>query len=172
MAKTSGGNRSLTNGSREYSRRQKEVGEMRASGKYSSVKMSEKGGGYVAIEKSKFPHKPEEIEAAHFLADKGYKVILKDEGGDMKTPDGYIFSFTFEQRTPESAKGEKGFNKALEHAKVKRADVALVYDKYDLYTKDDAKSGVLRYERHNSHRFKRIIVVSARGNIHVHKHNE
>ena len=162
----------MTNGSREYSRRQKEVGEMRASGKYSSVEMSEKGGGYVAIEKSKFPHKPEEIEAAHFLADKGYKVILKDEGGDMKTPDGYIFSFTFEQRTPESAKGEKGFNKALEHAKVKRADVALVYDKYDLYTKDDAKSGVLRYERHNSHRFKRIIVVSARGNVHVHKHNE
>ena len=162
----------MTNGSREYASRQKEVGEMRASGKYSSVEMSRKGGGYVAIEKSKFPHKPEEIEAAHHLANKGYKVILKDEGGDMKTPDGYIFSFSFEQRTPTSAKGEKGFNKALEHAKIKRSEVALVYDKYGLYTKEDAKAGVLRYESHNSYRFKRIIVVSARGNVHVHKHNK
>ena len=172
MAKTSGGNRSLTNGSREYSRRQKEVGEMRASGKYSSVKMSEKGGGYVAIEKSKFPHKPEEIEAAHFLADKGYKVILKDEAGHVTTPDGYIFSYTFEQSTPVSAKGENGFKNRLQHARDKAVDVALVYDKYDLFTKTDVKDGIKLYEQYNRHRFKKIIVVSARGNVHVHKHNE
>lgn len=51
MAKTSGGNRQLKQGSREYRKRQIEVVMMLASGKYSSVTMSEKGGGFVAIEK-------------------------------------------------------------------------------------------------------------------------
>lgn len=88
MAKTSGGVRTLKIGSREYRKRESEVNDMIASGKYQSVKMSS-GGGYVAVEKSTFKHKPEELEAANILAGKGYKVILKNESGIGKTPDGY-----------------------------------------------------------------------------------
>lgn len=78
MAKTSGGVRTYRQGSSTYLKRQAEVEAMRASGKYSSIEMS-KGGGYVVIEKSTARHMPEELEAARILADKGYKVILKDE---------------------------------------------------------------------------------------------
>ena len=170
MVKTTGGVRSLTNGSREYLRRQREIGEMIASGKYSSVEFSEEGGGYVAIEKSSSKHKPEEIEAATLLARKGYKVVLKDEGGEVKTPDGYLFSASFEQRTPKSG-GVKNFNKCLEHAKVKSADIAVVYDKNRVYNRKDVDDGISRYEKLNNYRFKEILVVSREGRVHRHKHN-
>lgn len=124
MAKTSGGVRTYRQGSSTYRKRQAEVEAMRASGKYSSIEMS-KGGGYVAIEKSTARHKPEELEAARILADKGYKVILKDEaslGHKVKTPDGYLFSASFEQRTPQGSSISNVKN-ALAHAKDKNADV-------------------------------------------------
>ena len=80
MAKTSSGVRTYKQGTSTYNKRQAEVVAMRESGKYSSVEIG-KGGGYVAIEKSPARHKPEELEAARILADKGYKVVLKDESG-------------------------------------------------------------------------------------------
>ncbi len=170
MGKTTGGLRNLTNGSREYLQRQREVGEMIASRKYSSVEFSDEGGGYVAIEKSSARHKPEELEAAKILARKGYKVILKNEGGEVKTPDGYLFSASFEQRTPQSG-GVKNFNKCLEHAKVKGADIAVVYDKNRVYNRKDVDDGISRYEKLNNYRFKEILVVSREGRVHRHKHN-
>lgn len=45
-----------------------------------------KGGKYVAIEKSPERHKPEELETARILTDKGYKVVLKNESGQVRTP--------------------------------------------------------------------------------------
>ena len=80
MAKTSGGIRTYKNGSSTYRRREVEADAMRRSGKYSSVEMG-KGGGYVAIEKSTSRHKPEELESARRLAEKGDKVTLKKEAG-------------------------------------------------------------------------------------------
>ena len=96
MAKTSGGVRTYQQGTSTYRKRQAEVEAMRASGRYSSVEIG-KGGGYVAIEKSPARHKSEELEAARILADKGYKVVLKNESGQVRTPDGRIFSASFEQ---------------------------------------------------------------------------
>ena len=64
-----------------------------------SVEMG-RGGGWLAIEKSTARHKPEELEAARILADKGYKVTLKDEAGSEKTVDGYLSTASFEKRTP------------------------------------------------------------------------
>lgn len=133
--------------------------------------MAENGTGWVAIEKSPAKHKPEEIEAARYLADKGYKVTLKDEGSDVKTPDGYLFSSSFEQRTP-TAKGEKGFSKSLEHAKHKRAKVAVVYDKHRTYNRREVESGIRRYESLNKFRFEKIIVIGSNGSVHVHSHND
>lgn len=171
MAKTSGGVRALKIGSREYRKRENEIKDMMASGKYQSVKMSS-GGGYVAIEKSTSKHKPEEIEAANILANKGYKVILKDEAGQIKSADGTIFLATFEQRTPTQSK----FKKSLEHAKSKntenqKIDIAVVYDKYRIYNKKDVEIGIKDYESQNKYRFKQIIVISNKGNVHKHRHN-
>jgi hypothetical protein len=170
MAKTSGGVRTYNQNSKTYKNRLKEVEEMRKSGEYSIVEIGT-GGGYLAIQKSKAKHNPEEIEAARILANKGYKVILKDEAGSIKTPDGFIFSASFEQKTPTS-KGAKGVNKSLEHAKLKRADMAVIYDKYETYNRSDIEKGVILYESLNKYRFKGIIVISNRGNIHRHKHND
>lgn len=170
MAKTSGGVRTYRQGSSTYRKRQAEVETMRQSGKYSSVEVG-KGGGYVAIEKSTAKHKPEELEAARILAEKGYKVTLKDEGGQVRTPDGYLFSASFEQRTP-TKDGANTIRNALFHARDKRANVALIYSKGGVFSRESVEQGIRLYEDANSYRFKRIIVVSDKGNVHRHKHNK
>lgn len=173
MAKTSGGVRTYKNGSSTYRKRQAEVKAMRASGKYSSVEMG-KGGGYVAIEKSPAKHKPEEMEAAKILADKGYKVILKNEAGlgqNVKTPDGYLFTTSFEQRTP---RGNSLFNlkRSLEHAQQKRAEVAVLYMKGNNHTRQSVEAGIKEFESKRGYRFREMIVVTEKGKIHRHKHNK
>lgn len=174
MGKSSGGVRTLTNGSQEYNRRQREVSTMLASGKYSSVEFSRNGGGYVAIEKSHGDHPLEEIEAAKILASKGYKVILKDESKPLhkvKTPDGYLFSASFEQRTPTGGAASTVKN-ALFHARNKRADIAVIYTKNSTFTRQSIEAGIKDYERRDRYRLKKIIVVSPSGRIHQHKHND
>ena len=171
MSKPTGGVRNVKSGGNAHRNRIAEAAEMRASGKYSSVTMANKGTGYVAIEKSSAKHKPEEIEAAMHLANKGYKVVLKDEGGSVRTPDGYIFKASFEQKTPNSS-GAKSVNNALEHAKVKGAKIAVIYDKHRAYDRQTIESGIIRYEGYNHYRFDRIIVIGPTGNVHIHKHND
>lgn len=172
MAKTSGGVRTYKQGASTYRKRITEVEAMRTSGEYSIAEMG-KGGGWFAVEKSPARHKQEELEAARILADKGYKVTLKDEAiglHGVKTPDGYLFNASFEQRTPQVG-GTKSFSNSLEHAKSKKADIAIVYDRNKVYDRNDVENGIKRYERYNDYRFKQIIVVSANGHVHRHKHN-
>lgn len=173
MAKSSGGTRMLKPMSREYRKRMEEVVEMRLSGKYASVEMSERGG-YVAIEVSSMKHKPEELEAAQILADKGYKVILKDEAPtemNLKTVDGYVFSMSFEQRTPMGST-VSNCQRALNHAREKKADIALIYDKYHNYHRKTVEEGIKQYEENETYRFKQIIVVTSDRKIHRHIHND
>lgn len=170
MAKTSGGVRTYRQGSSTYRKRQEEVVTMRASGRYSSVEMG-KGGGWLAIERSTARHKPEELEAARILADKGYKVTLKDEGGQVRTPDGRIFSTSFEQRTP-TKDGANTIRNALFHARNKGADVAVIYSKNHAFTRGSVENGIKLYEQSHDYRFKRIIVVADNGNVHRYRHNK
>ena len=173
MAKTSGGVRTYKQGSSTYLKRQAEVETMRRSGRYSSVTMG-RGGGYVAIEKSPMKHKKEEIELASILANKGYKVILKNESGSdpkIKTPDGYLFNASFEQKTPIKD-GANTIRNALFHAKSKRAGIALIYSKKGAFSRESVEKGIKLYEEASSYRFNRIIVVSDNGNVHRHKHNK
>lgn len=170
MAKTSGGVRTYQQNSSTYRKRLAEVEAMRASGKYSSVEIG-KGGGYVAIEKSPARHKPEELEAARILADKGYKVTLKDESGQLTTSDGHLFSASFEQRTPTKDEA-KTIKNALNHARTKIADVALIYSKGGIFTRQSVEKGISLYEDAHRYRFKRIIIVADNGHIHRYKHNK
>ena len=172
MAKTSGGVRTLKTGSKEYNLRKLEAERMKKSGDYSEVYFSEKGGGYYAVEKSPMKHTKEELEAARFLAEKGYKVVLIDEAGSSIKVDGKIFSFTYEQRTPKEGTAEN-FRNALIHAKEKGADMALVYMKHNKHTIQSVKSGIKLFENNakNKYRFKQIIVLTKDGRIHKHKHD-
>ena len=170
MAKTSGGVRTYRQGSSTYRKRHAEVAAMRASGRYSSVEMG-RGGGWFAIERSSARHKPEELEAARILADKGYKVTLKDEGGQVRTPDGRIFSTSFEQRTP-TKDGANTIRNALFHARNKGADVAVIYSKNHAFTRGSVENGIKLYEQSHDYRFKRIIVVADNGNVHRYRHNK
>ena len=170
MAKTAGGVRTYRQGTSTYLKRFEEVGRLRMSGRYSSVEMG-KGGGWLAIEKSTARHKPEELEAARILADKGYKVTLKDEGGQVKTPDGYLFSASFEQRTP-TKDGANTIRNALYHARNKGADVAVIYSRNHAFTRGSVENGIKLYEQSHDYKFKRIIVVADNGNVHRYKHNK
>ena len=168
--KTGGGNRVLKTGSKEYTARELEVKAMRESGLYSEVYFDKSSGGYYAVEKSDMAHKAEEYEAARFLANKGYKMILKDESGGMTTPDGKIFKYSFDQITPEGST-PSNIRNALVHAREKKADVALVYMKHNKHTKKSVVEGLKLYEAKNGYRFKQIIVVTPDGRIHKHRHN-
>lgn len=143
--------------------------EMRDSGLYSEVTTT-KDGGIFAIEKGKAKHKPEEIDAGKYMAKAGYQVTLKDETGYVTTPDGFVYSFTYEQRTP--TKGGKSFKYALDHAEKKGAKVAVIYDKHQVYHRQDVENGIKQFENHKKYRFERIIVVSKSGNVYEHSHNE
>lgn len=169
--KERGGSRILKNGSAEYRRRENEVIEMMKSDKYSSVQITS-ADGYVAIEKSTMVHKPEEIEAAQILADKGYKVILKDEGStEGKTPDGYVFSLSYEQRTPTKDRAET-IRYALNHARDKGADVAVIYSKHHSFSRITMEAGVNLFEINDPYRFKKIIIVADNGHIHKYRHTK
>ncbi len=173
MAKTSGGVRSLGSRTKAKANRKAEFEAMLASGKYSKndCYFDNKSGGYYLTEKSRTKHKNEEIEVARHLANKGYKVVLIDEAGSTLKIDGKIFSVSYEQKTPEGST-HKNMNKALEHAKSKRADIAVVYMKHNKHSRASVEQGIAEYEKLNDYRFNRILVVTKDGRIHIHKHNK
>lgn len=169
MAKTSGGVRTYQQGSSIYRKRQAEVSAMRVSGRYSSVEMG-KGGGYVAIEKSPARHKPEELEAARILADKGYKVVLKDESGMDEKSDGSLFNVSYEQRTP-TGNSKTNIRSALYHGRDKGADIQVIYMRKNSHTRKSVEDGIKYFESSSKYRFKKIIIVTRDERIHRHKHN-
>lgn len=155
----------LKGGSKEYNAREKEFADMMQSGKYSKGYFSEKGGGYYVVENSKATHKPEELEAARFLADKGYKVTLKDEAGSIRTPDGYIFKAGFEQASPKG-NSVNNFKNCLEHARNKPgATAAVVYMKDAGHSKSTIKQAIDKYSNTNKKQLD-VYVVTKDGRIH------
>lgn len=87
-----------------------------------------------------------------------------------KTVDGYLFTASFEQRTPTGSTAQN-FKKALGHATDKNADVLVAYMKGNGHTRKSVEDGIRKFEQHNSKRFKQIIIVTENGKIHRHKHN-
>lgn len=177
MVKLSGGSRTLTQGSKQYNSRQQEFNNLIASGDYSAGYFSQKGGGYYVVENSTAMHKPEELEAARFMADKGYRVTLIDESNEgkpskIKTPDGKIFSASFEQRTPDGKENTPtNIANALRHSRDKRADIAVIFQKYGQHSRSAVEEGIKAYEEKAKHRFKQIFIITKDGRIHRHKHN-
>lgn len=178
MVKLSGGSRTLAGGSREYTRREAEFGMLMQSGRYSSGYFSQKGGGYYVVEESTAKHKPEELEAARFMADKGYVVTMidesnKDRGIKVKTPDGRVFEASFEQRTPDGIHNTaENIRSALRHGRDKGCDMVVIYQKYGKHSRQSVEQGIRMYEERSSHRFKQIMVITRDGRIHRHVHKK
>lgn len=101
-------------------------------------------------------------------------MILINESGNalrVKSPDGYLFSMSFEQRTPTKDSANTIKN-ALSHAQSKKADIALIYSKNHIFSRKSVDEGILLFEDIKAYRFKEIIVVADNGNIHRHKRNK
>ena len=146
---------------------------------------SEVGGGSVLFHKG---HNVDtyEIEAANIMADNGYSVELTPESGvsysrvvngKLRYVDGKISSIEYEQATPHPSNTSqdglaKSVNKALEHAKSKNADIAVIYDRFNSYHRGDIDRGIKRFEELNPYyRFKAIVTVNTRREVHEWLHD-
>ena len=87
----------------------------------------------------------------------------------VKTPYGKLFSASYEQKTPEGSP----IKKALDHALEKNADIAVIFDKHNLYHKEEIYKGISDFEKYNNgHKFKNILVIERNGKIHTHKQKQ
>lgn len=168
-----GGVRPVSKTGKAYQNRLREYTAKMSSVGYSDGYFSKESGGFYVVVKSRYPHKREEIEAARILADKGYKVYLQDEVGSFSKGDGILFTFSYEQSTPDKANGAHGVKKCLGHAKEKGVQIALIYDKYERFNEKIVNDGIAEYEKHvKNYRFARIIVIESNGRIVNYRHNK
>lgn len=166
-----GGVRPVSKTGKAYQNRFREFSAKIASVGYSDGYFNKDTGGFYLIERTKYRHKKEEVEAARILADKGYKVYLKNEMGEMSKGDGVIFTFSYEQITPDKASGPHGVKKCIDHAKLKRVQVSLIYDKNGRFSQNEILKGIAEYERHASYRFEKIMVIDTIGRIHNYRYD-
>jgi len=137
---------------------------------------SEKTGAFMLYMYGHLFHE-DEITVAKAFADNGFLVVLTPENNKIfatnkvvkngnviyKFSEGWVNGRTFEQRTiEESGSGQyhRSISKAIEHARVKNSDIAVIFDKNGLLQDDDITNGIIEYESHkaNVYRLKQIIV--------------
>lgn len=151
---------------------------------------SNKSGGYMVVMRGHSPNE-EEFEVGRFLADFGLKVRLTPEGAgyemyathsyvkkgkiNYKFPEGKIDILTFEQRTPDKIHNtvESSVHHAIMHANSKHAEIALIYDKYKLYHREDIENGMKLYQKKfkmwETKGVKVVLVVSYDGGVFEHQ---
>lgn len=187
MAKSYGGNKVVTPNVSKKDKSRNGYNNELSSGNYDRSRsyFSEVGGGYVLFHKGHNVDK-NEIEAARIMADNGYAVELTPESGvkfmkkingKEKYVDGKVSSIEYEQSTPHPTRLDqegltRSVNNALEHAKSKGAEVALIYDKFNSYHRGDIDRGIKRFESNNpSYRFKAIVTVNTRREVYEWLHD-
>lgn len=161
-----------------------------ATGLYDSDKsyVSDRSGAYMAYMKGHEYHE-EEIEAARYLADSGFNVILTPEGdgfevyatnvknGKHKFSEGTVSLITYEQKTPDRVDTtvEVAVKNAIKHANTKRSQIALIYDKYSLFHRDDIENGMKLYQQKDKawrNKVKAVLVVNSKGEVYEHQFDE
>lgn len=181
MAKASGGTRSInkTTKSIDENRREYDKYMLQKDVSRENSYFSEKTGAYVISYKGRNAQTADvEKEAAKILADNGYIVEMTPESGDLyitnyikgkpKYADGKISGVLYEQKTPHPTTDDlaSSVNNAIEHAMSKKANVAVIYDKYASYHRNDIKDGIERFNENHNYKFKGIITINAKGEIH------
>ncbi len=128
----------------------------------------------------------DEIKVGKILADNGYMVVLTPEGGfNFRTgrtrkgqfmyADGLIRGYIYEQSTPSPMNKESeglinSVKNALEHAKQKFAQIAVIYDKVGLFNDESIEKGIDLYKTLNKRKILKIILVGGKGDIKVWKY--
>lgn len=124
-----------------------------------------------------------EYNAATFMAMKGMQITMTPEryndyalvvaNGKPKFGDGRISITSYEQRSPKAiseATARKTIENAINHARKKGAEIAVIFDYSRSFKIRDIKHGAEHYERsHADTKYKSvktIIVVSGSGNVH------
>ena len=142
----------------------------------------EDGGGYLLYAKDRKMDNYE-YNAATLMAHKGYPMRMTPEGGNdyyltiingsKKYGDGRIAFTSYEQRSPKAANdatARKTVENAINHARKKGAQIAVIYDYSRSFKPADIKHGCEHYVRNNEkRRYKSVewvIVVSGSGNVH------
>lgn len=145
-------------------------------------------GAYVAYMKGHNYHE-EEIEVAKALADTGLNVVLTPEGdgyeiyatnfsgGTYKYSEGTVSQFTFEQKTPDHIENtaKQTVRSAIKHANTKRSQIALIYDRYSLFSRDNIEEGMKYYQQHDNawrKKVKAILVVNSKREVWEHQFDD
>lgn len=188
MAKGSGGTRAVKRYSGTYEQARRNYVDALSRGGYDVKRsyLSPSGGSLLFAEGHNIVK--EEIEAGRIMADKGYEVVLMPESGvdsirkvarkgTAKFPDGTIDLISYEQKTPNPTKigaigRARNVNKALEHAMKKGADIAFIYDKHKALHREDIDAGIHLFESRLRYRFKAILTLNYRGEIHEWYHDK
>lgn len=189
MSKSSGGTRVIrpTSGTKSYNRNVFEYETAMEDVDEKKSYFSEKTGAYSLVMKGHILTK-EEREVAEILADNGYISVWTPEGGKLfvakisgrkgtpKYLDGYISGVTFDQKTPNPERMtkddlDKSVVKALEHAVLKDGDVALIYDRYGVFHRENIADGIARFETLNTKRLKAIVVINSKKEIYEWYHD-
>lgn len=101
----------------------------------------------------------------------------KDGSRKYKYSEGKLSIYSYEQKTPKEIVDTKDITvtNAIKHANSKRAQVAVLYDRYDLFHREDIEHGMRYYQEKNpgwKHKAKALIVVNSKGGWFEHHFEE
>ena len=164
-SKASGNTRAVTPTKQAIAKSRSEYSEEMKKGLYDETlsKFDIESGGYLFYYKGRKFDK-DEYDAAMIATNGGYQMIVTPEGGaefilsaykgKNKYGDGKVAMFSYEQSTPapkgkSSEELDKAIDGAVNHAKVKGASVALIYDKNGTFHRENVKAGIERYMEFN-----------------------
>lgn len=182
MAKTSGGVRIVGKYDNSESANKAEYFAKLRTGMYEEqhCSISKKSGAYVLFMKG-HNYSKDEIDVAKALADEGINVILTPEGAQykvyatnkkkLKFSEGYANLLSYEQKTPHDIQSaESSVKQALRHTNDKHAEICVIYDKYNLFHRDDIDSGMSAYQTQTSdwEKIKAVLVVDSKFNVYEH----
>ena len=156
-----------------------------ATGKYevSLSSISASTGAYVVYMMGHEYHK-EEMEAAKYLADNGFNVVLTPEGPSYeiyatniqkgKFSDGTVSQITYEQSTPKGIviDAQTTVRGAIRHANLKHSEIALIYDRHSLFHREDIEKGMQYYQQSDKtwkKKAKVVLVVNSKGEVWEHQ---
>lgn len=152
-----------------------------------------KTGVYLAYMQGHEYHE-EELEVARAMVKHGINVVLTPEGSGhemyatniiqrkdgnvkYKYSEGKLSIYTYEQKTPKEIVDTKDITvaNAIKHANSKRSDIAVLYDRYDLFNRNDIEQGMKYYQERNhgwQYKAKALIVVNSKGGVFEHHFDE
>ena len=202
MSKPTGSTRKITPQSKHIASARKKFEEMIRKNGVDAEKsyFSEKTGAYAIFMKGhnhtdKVADADAELEVMRAIADNGIDVTLTPEGDKYKMyatnvkinkdgtkihkySEGIMATYTFEQKTPTeiTTSAANSVRLAINHANDKHAQIALIYDKHNLFHRQDIEKGMQLYQsRHKVWKIKgvkAVVVINNKKKLYEHQFDE